>query len=733
MIPQQDIIDRIKAYDPDVDVALIGRAYEYGKKMHEKQMRASGDPYFTHPLEVAELLTEFKMDAATICTAMLHDTVEDTEATLEEIAKVCSPEVARLVDGVTKLGKIEFQTAQEKQAENFRKLILATSEDIRVLLVKLADRTHNMRTLHHIAKPEKQQRIALETLEIYAPLAERIGMHQVKEELEDIAFSVLNHEAREGIATRLNYLRTEGGDVVVKRIIAELQKKISEAGIEADIYGREKTKYSIWKKMQRKNISFEQLSDIMAFRIIVNSVSECYHALGVIHGLYPTVPGRFKDYISLPKPNGYRSLHTTVIGPENHRIEVQIRTVDMQEEAELGVAAHWSYKQDGNSNTNGNGSAKSNGQRKEGQQFRWLRELMDIVEQASRPEEFLENTKMELYQDQVFCFTPTGDLIALPRGATPVDFAYAVHSDLGDKTVGAKINGRIVPLNTVLNNGDQVEITTSKSQTPSPHWERFVITGKAKARIRRFIRLQQREQYMNLGKGMLQKVLKQEGFDFNEKNFNHEIYRQFKTDNIEDLLTGIGSGHIATRDVFYALHPEQKLKEPPLNPQNLVVEKKTHQKSGKSAPMPIKGLIPGMALHFARCCHPLPGDRIVGIITTGKGVTIHTIDCDTLETFAATPERWIDVAWDEGDDTPESHVGRLMITIANTPGALGTLSTVIGKNGGNITNLKIMNRSMDFWDMMIDVFVRDSRHLSDIIAALRSTPEIATVNRARNR
>lgn len=727
MIPQQDIIDRIKAYDPDVDTGMIGRAYEFGKKMHESQKRASGEPYFTHPLEVAELLTNFKMDAATICTAMLHDTVEDTEATLDDIARVCSPEVARLVDGVTKLGKIEFQTAQEKQAENFRKLILATSEDIRVLLVKLADRTHNMRTLHHISKPEKQKRIALETLEIYAPLAERIGMHQVKEELEDIAFSILHTEAREGIATRLNYLRTEGGDVVVKRIIAELQKKISEAGIDANIYGREKTKYSIWKKMQRKNISFEQLSDIMAFRILVNSVSECYHALGVIHGLYPTVPGRFKDYISLPKPNGYRSLHTTVIGPENHRIEVQIRTNDMQEEAELGVAAHWSYKQDGNS------EVKGNGQKKEGQQFRWLRELMDIVEQASRPEEFLENTKMELYQDQVFCFTPTGDLIALPRGATPVDFAYAVHSDLGDKTVGAKINGRIVPLNTALNNGDQVEITTSKSQTPSPHWERFVITGKAKARIRRFIRLQQREQYMNLGKGMLQKVLKQEGFDFNEKNFSHEIYRQFKTDNVEDLLTGIGSGHIATRDVFYALHPEQKLKEPVPNPQNLIVEKKTHQKSGKSTPMPIKGLIPGMALHFARCCHPLPGDRIVGIITTGKGVTIHTIDCDTLETFANTPERWIDVAWDEGDDAPETHVGRLMITIANTPGALGTLSTVIGKNGGNITNLKIMNRSMDFWDMMIDVFVRDNRHLTDIIAALRSTPEIATVNRARNR
>jgi GTP pyrophosphokinase len=471
--------------------------------------------------------------------------------------------------------------------------------------------------------------------------------------------------------------------------------------------------------MQRKNISFEQLSDIMAFRIIVKTVADCYHALGVIHGLYPTVPGRFKDYISLPKPNGYRSLHTTVIGPENHRIEVQIRTTEMQEEAELGVAAHWSYKQ-----TDG---------KTDGRQFRWLRELMDIVEQAQRPEEFLENTKLELYQDQVFCFTPSGDLIALPRGATPVDFAYAVHSDLGDKTVGCKINGRIVPLNTQLANGDQIEITTSKNQTPSPHWERFVVTGKAKARIRRFIRLQQREQYMALGKSMLQKVLKQEGFDLNEKQITQDICRDFKTENVEDLLTGIGSGNVPGREVFYALHPEYKPREAPPTVQSIVQgEKKPHAK-GKAAPMPIKGLIPGMALHFARCCHPLPGDRIVGIVTTGKGVTVHTVDCDTLESFADTPERWLDVSWEDGDDSPESHVGRLIITISNTPGALGTLSTVIGKNQGNITNLKIMNRSLDFWDMMIDVHVRDSRHLSDIIAALRSTPEVTAVNRARSR
>jgi GTP pyrophosphokinase len=723
MIRQYELVERIKAYDPGMDEDLVNRAYIYAMKMHGSQKRASGDPYFSHPLEVAGILTEMKLDTASICTALLHDTVEDTDATLEEIRKLFGPEIERLVDGVTKLSKIEFQTAQEKQAENFRKLVLAMSEDIRVLLVKLADRLHNMRTLHHVSKPEKRQRIALETLEIYAPLAERIGIHQVKEELEDIAFGIINPEARDSIMTRLNYLRAEGGEAIVARIIDELQKKLKESGVEAHVYGREKTRYSIWKKMQRKNISFEQLSDIMAFRISVESVQECYHALGVIHGLYPTVPGRFKDYISLPKTNGYRSLHTTVIGPGNHRIEMQIRTPDMHEEAELGVAAHWAYK--------GNGKVPGS---TEGKQFRWLRELMDIVEHAQKPEEFLENTKLELYQDQAFCFTPNGDLIALPRGATPVDFAYAVHSELGDKTVGAKVNGRIVPLNTALVNGDQVEITTSKSQTPSPGWERFVITGKAKSRIRRFVRLQQREEYMNLGKAMLQKVLKQEGFEYNEKNFNHDIYRQFRVDNVEDLLTGIGSGHVTSRDVFYALYPGHRPKEPVQTIQSIneVAAKRAYQK-GKSAPMPIKGLIPGMALHFARCCHPLPGDRIVGIVTTGKGVTIHTIDCDTLESFADTPERWLDVSWEEGEESIEARIGRLMITISNSPGALGNISTAIGKNGGNITNLKIVNRAMDFWDMIVDVQVRDSRHLSDIIAALRGLSEISAVNRARGR
>jgi GTP pyrophosphokinase len=471
--------------------------------------------------------------------------------------------------------------------------------------------------------------------------------------------------------------------------------------------------------MQRKNVAFEQLSDIMAFRIVVDDVAECYHALGLLHSNYPTVPGRFKDYISTPKPNGYKSIHTTIIGPESQRIEVQIRTKDMHEESELGVAAHWAYKQD-------NKGSKEDELKK----FRWLRELLDILDQVERPEDFLENTKLELFQDQVYCFSPKGDLIELPNGATPVDFAYAIHSAVGDKCVGAKVNGRIAPLSTTLNNGDQVEIHTSKNHTPSPTWERFVVTGKAKSHIRRYIRQQQREQYLTLGKAMIQKIFRQEGYEFTDKAIA-AVAKQFKQDHVEDVYTGVGQGNIVARDVFKAAFPSHQAE---------IVEKPSSisdpfekVRSSKSAPVPIKGLIPGMAVHMARCCHPLPGDRIVGIVTTGKGVTVHTIDCDTLTNFSDMPERWIDIGWDDAEQDNETQVGRIDVTINNEPGALGTLSVVIGKNGGNITNLKITNRSIDFWDMYLDIFVQDIKHLNNIIAALRATPEVASVDRSRGR
>ena len=719
MIRQFELVERVKAYDPAADEDALNRAYVFSMKAHGSQERASGDPYFSHPLEVADILTKMKLDSASIVTALLHDTVEDTDATLEQIEQLFGKEIARLVDGVTKLSRIELQSDQTKHAENFRKLVLAMSEDIRVLLVKLADRLHNMQTLHYIRSPEKRKRIALETMEIYAPLAERMGMQQIKDELEDLSFAELNPEARDSITQRLKFLREQGGDMV-GRIIDELQRTLAEGGLQALIAGREKSPYSIWRKMQRKNIGFEQLSDIMAFRIAVADVRQCYQALGILHSRYSMVPGRFKDYISTPKPNAYRSLHTGVIGPERQRIEIQIRTREMHEVAEFGVAAHWKYKQDGSSEPT---------RQVEGRQYRWLRELLDILEKASGPEEFLEHTKLEMFQDQVFCFTPKGDLIALPRGATPVDFAYAVHSEVGDTCVGAKINGRIMPLRSELHNGDQVEIVTSRAQTPSPAWERFVVSGKARAHIRRFIRTQQRAQYLALGRSILQKAFRQDGHEFSEKALEAAL-KKFKCDTVDDLYALVGEGIHTGREVLNVVFPggrpgARSEKVVPLGPH------RGRQRKSRDLAVPITGLIPGMAVHFAGCCHPLPGDRIVGIVTTGKGVTIHTIDCDTLESFADSPERWLDVAWEVESGSEDSHVGRIHVVIANEPGSLGNLTTVIGKAGGNISNLKITNRSIDFFEMMIDVEVTDLRHLTNIIAALRASPLINSVERAR--
>ena len=706
----------ISEYQPDFDQGIVEDAYDYAKEMHDGQFRSSGEPYYTHPVEVAQILADMDMDVTTIVTAILHDTVEDTEATLEDLESKFGKTVADLVNGVSKLTRIESQTVEGKQAENFRKLLLAMSEDIRVLLVKLADRLHNMRTMGGVKDPAKRRRISLETLEIYAPLAERVGVHRIKEELEDLCFEQINPEARQSITNRLSYLRKEGHDVV-EGIIDELKTLLKDSGVDAEVTGREKTRYSIWKKMQRKKVAFEQLSDIMAFRIKVDKPEDCYMGLGIIHSKYRSVPGRFKDYISTPKPNGYRSIHTTIMGPRRQRIEVQIRTHQMNAEAELGVAAHWAYK---------GGSQPTE---RDVTKYRWLRELLEILEQEQKPEDFWENTKMELFEDQVFVFTPKGDLIELPSAATPIDFAYAIHSDIGDRCVGAKINGRIAPLNSRLVNGDQVEVITAKTQNPSPTWERFVVTGKARSHIRKYVRNQQRDEFITLGKAMIQKVFRQEGYEFTEKAIAG-VLDHFRLEEIEDVYAKIGSGVVVARDVFKVIFPSHQ-SEIAQRPSELMDQVSKAKRPEDAGPMPIKGLIPGMAMHFARCCHPLPGDRIVGIVTTGKGVTIHTIDCDTLETFADTPERWLDVSWGDQGDEPESQVGRLVMTFANETGALGTLTTVIGKNGGNITNLKITNRSLEFWDIMIDVFVNDTKHLNNIIAALRATPCIVSVERAR--
>ncbi len=719
MIRQYELVERVRGYDPNADEEALNRAYVFSMKAHGSQMRASGDPYFSHPVEVAGILTHYRLDTASIVTALLHDTVEDTVATIDEIGAHFGNEVARLVDGVTKLSKLEHQSRDTQQAENFRKLLLAISEDIRVLLVKLADRLHNMRTLHYVKSPEKRARIARETMEIYAPLAERIGIQDIKEELEDLAFRELYPQAADSIASRLDFLREQADDIV-SRVSDQISRTLSEAGIDAWISGRAKRPVSIWRKMQRKNVEFEQLTDIIAFRVVVASVEDCYKALGVVHTHYRVIPGEFDDYISTPKLNGYQSLHTAVIGPEMRRIEIQIRTTQMHDVAELGVAAHWQYKQ---------GAALT-----EGKNYHWVRQLLDILESATNPDEFLEHTKLEMFPDQVFCFTPKGEIISLPQGATVIDFAYAVHSEIGDRCIGARINGKMQPLRSELRNGDQVEVVTSENGTPSPLWEQWVVTGKARARIRRYVRGEQREEFMQLGRAMLDRALREAGYT---QYFEPppDVLAKFDVGDVDDLISAIGRGDVIVSNVLYEALPEEfrkGIRRTGGDDGNGNVVRFPGAGGGDGVPpIPIRGLTPGMAIHYANCCHPLPGDRIAGILTAGKGVSIHIRDCETLESFADTPERWVDVAWDLGPETPETHVGRINLVVANERGTLGALTTVIAKNHGNINNLRITNRSEDFFEMVVDIEVEDSRHINDIIAALRATPEISSVDRAR--
>ncbi|MEQ1888499.1 MAG: bifunctional (p)ppGpp synthetase/guanosine-3',5'-bis(diphosphate) 3'-pyrophosphohydrolase [Alphaproteobacteria bacterium] len=714
MIRQYELVDMVRAYDPNLDEAMLNRAYVFATKAHGNQKRASGDPYYSHPVEVAGILAGLKLDTASIATALLHDTLEDTDATYAEITQSFGPEVAALVEGVTKLSKISFTSTQIEQAENFRKLLIAMSVDIRVLLVKLADRLHNMRTLRFIKSPEKRARIAMETMEIYAPLAGRIGMQEMLEELQDLAFAELNSEARDSVIVRRDFLRQRTGEST-GRIAVLLEETLGAKGIKATVSGREKRPYAIWSKMQRKAISFEQLSDIFAFRLIVDSLDECYHALGVIHQRWPVMPGRFKDYISTPKRNNYQSIHTTVIGPDKQRVEIQIRTADMHRMAEYGVAAHWHFKQ-----KNGVDMPALRHD-----PYVWLRELVDMIEDGESPEQFLEYTKLDLFFDQVFCFTPGGDLIALPRGATPIDFAYAVHTSIGDSCVGCRINGRSMPLQSELQNGDQVEIIRSEAQTPPPWWEGVAVTAKARAAVRRFIRLSQRGEYIALGREIAEKAFRTEDYPFTEKAVGQAL-KPLKLTAIDEIYEKLGRGLLTGVALMEAAFPGIKMKAPQV-PVALPASKDGRRP--RSAAIPIRGMTAGLSVHYGECCHPLPGDRIVGIQTTDGGATIHTIDCEILEQFGDTPERWLDVSWDSSGDAPDFFVGRIITTLSNEPGSLSVLSTLIAKNQGNISNLKISGRTPDFFDMLVDIEVRDVKHLSNIIAALRGSPHVSKVER----
>jgi len=709
---QTELVDRVKAYDPDADEALLNKAYVYAMKAHGKQFRASGDPYFAHPLEVAAILTDLKLDVATIVTALLHDTIEDTLATYDDIKTNFGEEIANLVDGVTKLSQLELFSERTKQAENFRKLMLAITNDIRVLLVKLADRLHNMRTLHFIEDAEKRRRIAQETQDIYAPLAGRIGMQNMREELEDLAFAELNPDARNSIVTRLARLDDASGDRI-GRIADQIKRKLAEHGIDAWVYGRAKRPFSIWRKLKDKQLNFEALSDIFGFRVIVKNEDDCYRALGVLHQNWQMVPSRFKDFISTPKTNGYRSIHTTVIGPEKQRVEVQIRTQAMHDVAERGVAAHWRYRE--RTGSEGEGEDRAYG---------WLREMVDLLERDDTAEEFLENSRLNMYQDQVFCFTPKGDLIALPRGATPIDFAYTLHTDIGNSTVGAKVNGAHVPLHTPLRNGDQVEIIRTKEQTPSPLWEQFVVTGRARAEIRRFLRHAQRGEHVKFGRNILKKVFSDEGAELTDKAVG-EVAKKLHLSKAEDVFAEVGRGALRGNEVLEAVFPELK-KDPEKRKKAAFAEPKAKK------PISIRGLTEGISYRLGQCCHPLPGDRIVGLMVPGEGAVIHTIDCAELEKAQTGMGDWLDVTWGLHAAEGGPSIARVLVRVKNAAGSLAAVMNVIANNGGNIFNMKVTSRNPLFFEFNVDIEVRDLAHLQNILGALRVNAAVESVDRVRD-
>lgn len=696
MLRQYELVERVRAYDPDVDEGLLNRAYVFTVQKHGSQKRASGDPYFSHPVEVAGILTELHLDSETIITGLLHDTLEDTLTTAEEIERLFGPDVTRLVDGVTKLSKIEAKTENERAAENLRKFLLAMSDDIRVLLVKLADRLHNMRTLQYIAKPEKRRRIARETMDIYAPLAERIGMYEFMREMQLLSFRELEPEAYATITGRLDKL-TAGGKDKINSISKELRDLLAAQGIEAEISGREKHPYSIWRKMQERHVSFDQVTDIIAFRAITKNTAECYAALGVFHQKWKMVPGRFKDYISTPKRNGYKSLHTTIMHQGNMRIEIQIRSEEMHQLSEYGLAAHWAYKQGGT--------------RPDGQES-WIRDLIEILETSSDPDELLENTRMAMYQDRIFAFTPKGSLHQLPKGATPMDFAYAVHTGLGDRTVGAKVNGRLVPLRTALVNGDTVEILTSDKQTPQPAWLGFAVTAKARAAIRRHVRSKEKIELAALGRKLYDDLVARLPNKIGDKARAAALAR-LKLENDTALYVAMGKRRFSDNMVLEALVPgitsDVKFKSSP---------------QGRSAALSIEGLTPGVAFQLAECCHPVPGDRIVGLSRENEGITVHVIDCESLAD--GDEAEWIDLRWQEDS---EGGSARLLIVVRNEPGTLAEMSGILAANSANITNLRLSDREGDFHTYDVVVEVHDLHHLMRIISALRASDSVAQAER----
>ena len=696
-----DLIALVRAYNPRLNEPLLRDAFAYGQDMHEGQFRHSGEPYYTHPVAVTTILAEQQMDDATLVTALLHDTIEDTKATYAEVSERFGNEIAELVDGVTKLTNLQLTSTQTKQAENFRKLFMATSRDLRVTLVKLADRLHNMRTIKSM-RPDKQVQKARETMDIYAPLAGRMGMQWMREELEDLAFRVLNPEGRNSIIRRFITLQRETGDVV-ERITADMRVELEKADITATVMGRAKKPFSIWRKMEEKEQGFSRLSDIYGFRVVTATEADCYRALGAIHQRWKSVPGRFKDYISQPKSNGYRSIHTTVSGRDGKRVEVQIRTREMHEVAETGVAAHWSYR---------------NGERVENRfavdPVAWISGITERLDDSHGHDEFLEAVKLEMYQDQVFCFTPKGDVIKLPRGATPIDFAYAIHTRIGSACVGAKVDGLRVPLWTRLKNGQSVEVVTAEGQKPQATWIDIAVTGRAKTAIRRFLREQDRGRFVRLGRELARVAFEQIGKKATDKALATAA-KEMALEDTEEMLARLGSAEITAHEIVRCIYPK-------------LAEKQGNEIEAKRA---VIGLEADQQHKRARCCQPVPGERIIGITYRGQGAVVHAIDCDALADFEDQPDRWVDLHWQEGTHRSANTV-TFDVTITNDAGVLGRICSLIGEQNANISDLRFIDRKPDYFRLLLDVDLSDHEHLHRVTTALSADSNVSSLARHRD-
>ncbi len=698
-------LELITSYLNKVEKDKVLHALRLSEEAHSNQLRNSGDPFIIHPLEVAKILTSIKLDADSIVAGLLHDTLEDTSLNIEEISKNFGNQIVELVTGLTKINKYSLKVKNQKFGENYKKLILATTKDLRVILVKLADRLHNMRTIKFIKDQNKKTKIALETLEVFAPLAQRFGMKEWQDELEDISFEVINPDAKKTIIERLEYLKSKD-DNIIDEIRYELKKIFFQEDLFCKVEGRIKSPYSIWNKIKNKNISFEQLSDIMAFRVITNSTRECYRCLGIIHRQYPYIQGRFKDFISAPKSNGYRALHTSVMGPKNKKIEIQFRSNIMDQIADYGVASHWKYKD------------PKKIKEKDAKEYKWVYDLVDSMNSSISQDELIQNSKLKVFQNDIFVFTPKGDLIELPKNATSVDFAYAIHSQIGDKCVATKINDKLQPLKTVLKNGDQIEIITSETSQPSPLWQRFAVTTKVKSQLRRFFKFKKKEEHVIFGREILINYFQKENYEFN-KNIELKILNDFNYKSIDDIYALIGSGEITALSVIKKIYPEY----------NYIPISKFNENIHN--PIKLKGLTAGMSYHLAGCCSPLKGDSIVGIVTAGIGVAVHTLDCDTLSSYQDAPDRWLNISWDNQNNLDTVSNARIVVVLFNKPGSLGKVTTVIAKNNGNISNILFSVRKPDFFEIIIDIEVRDANHLQNIIAALRMEQEVSSLDRLK--